>query len=214
MDVIVSTGEVDLQECDLLATGFFQDERPLKGTAGWLDWRLNGLLSHFLIEKRLAGTWKERVLIPSQGRIVPRLIFLVGLGRVKEYSSLRVRELLPSLLGALRKLKISSLSVSLPHGENYNLDCSKLVGVILEGIADFGDEEKGQGRNAWVPPLRISFAEGDEKFSEVLIGVQAAQGILRQRIEMRLFIPSIDQPGTDLAQEGIPSPAQAPESSR
>jgi hypothetical protein len=193
MDVIVSTEGVDLQECDLLAAGLFQDERPLKGTSGWLDWRLNGLLSHFLIEKRLTGNWKETVLIPSQGRITSRLILLAGLGKVREYSSLRVRELLPFLLNALMKLEVSSFSLSFPHGENYNLDCSKLIGVILEGVADFGDKGKGRGDGDWVADLRICFAEGEEKFPEVLMGVQTAGAMLQPRVEMRLFIPSKDR---------------------
>ncbi len=205
MDVIVSTEGVDLQECDLLATGFFQDERPLKGTSGWLDWRLNGLLSNFLIEKRLTGNWKETVLIPSQGRITPRLILLTGLGKVREYSSLRVRELLPFLLSALRKLEVASISVSFPHGENYNLDCSKLIGVILEGIADYGDEGRERGDSDWVTGLRICFAEGEEKFPEVLMGVQTAGARLQPRVEMRLFIPSKDRIPADLTQYGLPT---------
>jgi len=211
MDVIVSTEGVDLQDCDLLAAGFFQDERPLKGTSGWLDWRLNGLLSHFLIEKRLTGNWKESVLIPSQGRITPRLILLAGLGKVREYSSLRVRELLPSLLDTLRKLEVSSVSLSFPHGENYNLDCSKLIGVILEGIADYGDEEDGRGDRRWVIGLRIHFAEGEEKLPEVLMGVRTAGAMLQSRVETRLFIPSEDRISGDLMRHELLTPLRGSE---
>ena len=78
MDVILSDRKTDVQECEVLVSGFFEDERPLRGTSGWLDWRLNGLLSRFLIHKRLIGTWKETILIPSQGRILAPLILLVG----------------------------------------------------------------------------------------------------------------------------------------
>lgn len=96
MDVILSTEGADLQECDVLAIGFFQDERPLKGSSGWIDWRLNGMLSHFLIENRLTGDWRETTLIPSKGRVIPQMILLVGLGRVRDYSYLRLRELSPT----------------------------------------------------------------------------------------------------------------------
>ena len=60
MDVILSKERVDVQECDVLVTGFFKDERPLKGSSGWIDWRFNGMLSQFLMEKKLTGDWKER----------------------------------------------------------------------------------------------------------------------------------------------------------
>jgi hypothetical protein len=211
MDVIVSTEGVDLQECDLLAAGFFQDERPLKGTSGWLDWRLNGLLSRFLIEKRLIGNWKESVLIPSQGRMIPRLILLAGLGKVREYSSLRVRELLPFLLDTVRKLDVASVSLSFPHGENYNLDCSKLTGVILEGIADYVDEEDGRGNSRWVGGLRLHFAEGEENLPEVLIGVRTAGAMLQSRVETRLFIPSEDRISPDAMRHNLPAPLHDPE---
>ena len=81
MDVILSKERVDVQECDVLVTGFFKDERPLKGSSGWIDWRLNGMLSRFLMEKKLTGDWKETTLIPSQGRVMPRMILLLGLGK-------------------------------------------------------------------------------------------------------------------------------------
>jgi hypothetical protein len=62
MDVILSPERIDIQECDVLVTGFFSDERPLRGSTGWIDWRLNGILSRLLIEKRLTGGWKETTL--------------------------------------------------------------------------------------------------------------------------------------------------------
>ena len=105
MDIILSTEGIDEQECDVLVAGFFQDERPLRGSSGWIDWRFNGMLSHFLIEKNLTGGWKETTLIPSQGRVVPSMVLLFGLGKVKEYSYLRLRELSSYLLETLEKLK-------------------------------------------------------------------------------------------------------------
>src|SRR4030042_4947115 len=104
MEIILSKEKVDVQECDVLVTGFFRDERPLKGSTGWLDWRLNGMLSQLLIENKLTGDWKEATLIPSRERILPKMILLLGLGEVKRYSYLRLRELSPYLLDTLRKL--------------------------------------------------------------------------------------------------------------
>ena len=77
MEAVLSTLEPDFQGCEILVTGFFEDERPLRGAGGYVDWRLNGLLSRYLIEKNLLGVWKETVLIPSQGRIGPSLILFV-----------------------------------------------------------------------------------------------------------------------------------------
>ena len=189
MDVILSTEGVDLQECDLLVTGFFEDERPLKGSSGWIDWRLNGMLSHFLVQKRLTGEWMETTLIPSQGRVLPRMILLIGLGKVKEYSYLRARELSPHLLRVLRNLNFANICLSLPEDEDHNVECGKLVEVLLEGIADSMDLA-GTPLEEWVKNVRLFFTEGEERFEEIFLGAQTAKSILGERLQIRICAPA------------------------
>jgi hypothetical protein len=192
MDVILSKERVDDQECEVLVTGFFKDERPLRGSCGWIDWRLNGMLSQFVTEKKLTGDWKETTLIPSQGRIVPRMILLLGLGEVNEYSYLRLRELSPHLLETLKKLEALNVCLSLPHQESYGVDCGKLAEVLIEGIADCLDLHQYPYNEEWLKSLRLYFAEGEEHFFEILLGVQTAKSILEERIQIRIFAPSED----------------------
>jgi hypothetical protein len=190
MDIVLSLELMDMQECDLLVSGFFQDERPLKGSSGWMDWRLNGALSGFLIEKKLTGDWPETLLIPSQGRVRARMILLFGLGKVREYSYLRLRESFPYLLETIKKLKTSNICFSLPYEENDGVDCGKLVEVLIEGIADCQDREPFSLDPDWIKGLRLFFAEGDERFPEILWGVKTAQSILEERLNIRIFTPS------------------------
>ncbi len=190
MDVILSAEKADVQECDVFVTGFFGDERPLKGSCGWIDWRLNGRLSHFLIEGKVTGDWKEVTLIPSHGRVTPPIILLLGLGKVKEYSYLRLREICPYLLEVLKRLKASNVCLSLPYEESYNVDCGKLAEVIIEGIADCLDLDRYRSDEEWIKGLRLFFAEGAEHFSEILLGVQTARSILEDRIKITVYSPS------------------------
>jgi hypothetical protein len=192
MDVILSKERVDVQECDVLVTGFFKDEKPLKGSSGWIDWRLNGMLSRFLMEKKLTGDWEETTLIPSQGRIKPRMILFLGLGEVKEYSYPRLRELSPHLLETLKKLDASNVCLSLPYEGSTNVDCGKLAEVLIEGIADRLDLSGYPFNEEWIKNLRLYFAEGEENFFEILLGVQTAKSILEERIQIRIFSPSED----------------------
>jgi hypothetical protein len=188
MDVIISREEVDLQESNLLVTSLFQDERPLRGSTGWVDWRLNGMLSRLLIDQRLTGEWGERILIPSQGRMNSRLILLFGLGKVREYSYLFVREVVPFMLETLRNLKASHIGLSLPYGEAYNVDCGKLAEVLLEGFTDGLDQYPSDRR--WMENLTLSFAEGEGRFSEIFLGIQTAKSILKDRLQIRILTPS------------------------
>jgi len=190
MDIILSTEAVDLQECDVLVTGIFQDERPLKGSSGWIDWRLNGILSHFLIEKRLTGDWKETTLIPSNARLTSPMILLIGLGKVRDYSYLRLRECSPHLLETLKNLKASKICLSLPSGERYNVDCGKSVEVLIEGFADCLDRDQSSLYEQWVRALRLFFSVDEERFPEILLGVQTAQSILKDRLKIRIFAPT------------------------
>ena len=196
MDIILSPEKVDVQECDVVVAGFFQDERPLQGSSGWIDWRLNGRLSRILIEKRLTGEWKETTLIPSQGRLTPGLILLIGLGKVKEYSYLRVRELPLYLLEALEKLCVPNICLSLPYDESYNVDCGKLAEILIEGIADCLDSGEYSFHKEWLNNLRLFFAEGEEKFPEILLGVKTAKSILQGRFRIRIFVPTEKAPKT------------------
>jgi hypothetical protein len=190
MDVILSTERVDIQDCHVLVTGFFNDEKPLKGSSGWIDWRLNGMISRFLIEKKLTGEWKETILIPSQGRISSSMILLLGLGELKEYSYLRLRELSPYILETLKKLGTLSVCLSLPYEGSTHVDCGKLAEVLIEGIADCLDLREYPFDEEWIKNLRLYFAEGEEHFYEILLGVQTAQSLLEDRIQIRIFTPS------------------------
>ncbi len=190
MDVILSTEEPDVQKCDVLVIGFFQDERPLKGSSGWIDWRLNGMLSRFLVENRLTGNWQEKFLIPSQGRVMARMILLLGLGKVTEYAYHRLRELSPYLLEILKKLNTSNICLSLPYEQGCNVDCGKLIEVLIGGIADCLDRDQYSFDQEWIKGLRLFFAEGEERFPEILLGVQTAQSTLEDRLKIRIFTPS------------------------
>lgn len=194
MDVILFQERIDLQDCDILIVGFFEDERPLRGSSGWVDWRLNGKLSGFLIQNRLTGDWKEMTLIPSYGRVPPKMILTIGLGKVREYSYIRLRELFPYLVDTLRRLQTSNICFSLPYEENYNVDCGKLAEVIIEGMADSLERYQSPSEEGWIKDLRLYFAEGEKRFPEILLGVQTAQSILEGRFKIRIFSPSDENP--------------------
>ncbi len=194
MDVIVSKDQMDVQECDVLVLGFFNDLRPLKGSMGWIDWRFNGRLSRFFIHKQLTGEWNEMTLIPSQGRIKPRMILLLGLGRRREYDSLRIREIPSCFLKTLKKLDVHNICPSLPHGEDFGIDCKNLVEILLEGIGDCLNLDEFQSDRDWINHLRLFFAEGRKHFSEMVTGVQVAQSMMKGKIQINLLKTSDDDP--------------------
>lgn len=58
----------------------FEDERPVRGAAGLVDWRLCGALSRVLIEGRFVGAMGDALLFPSLSRVPPQRLFCFGAG--------------------------------------------------------------------------------------------------------------------------------------
>lgn len=199
MDIILSIEEVDLQECDLLVAGFFSDERPLKGTSGLIDWRLNGMLSHFLKEGRMTGEWQETTLIPSHGRVIPPFILLFGLGEVRDYSYLRLRSLFPYLFETLKNLRSAKICLSFPYESGYPVDCGKTAEALIEGLADCSHLDSPPPDGGWANQLQLFFSVEEEKFPEILLGVQTAQSILKDRLKVRIFTSSEKRSGAILS---------------
>jgi hypothetical protein len=190
MDIILSKERVDFQECDLLVTGFFSDERPLRGSSGWIDWRFNGRFSRFLIEKNLSGDWNETILIPSEGRVMSRMVLLLGLGNMREYGPLRLAEVAPRLLQIVKRLEAFDICLSLPYGEGTDVECGRMAKILIEGVAS-GLSLSGDPLNSeCIKKLRVYFAEGEEHLSEILSGVQSAKAVLKKKIQIRILPPS------------------------
>jgi hypothetical protein len=101
-----------------------------------------------------------------------------------------MRELAPHLLTTLKRLDTLNVCFSLPYDESYNVDCGKLAEVLIEGIANCLDSDQHPFDKEWIKNLRLFFAEGEEHFSELLLGVQTAKSILEERIPIRIFTPS------------------------
>ncbi len=75
----------DLLGVDTLCLFVAEDERPLKGTAGYVDWRMCGALSRVLLDRFFIGSPGDCLLIPSDGKIAMSRIFAVGIGNIEGF---------------------------------------------------------------------------------------------------------------------------------
>jgi hypothetical protein len=85
VEIELETRPIERIESDLVVVGYFEDDRPLRGGAARVDWRLCGHLSELLIGGRVTGGVGEAVLMPSIGALrAPRLL-LLGLGSRRRF---------------------------------------------------------------------------------------------------------------------------------
>jgi len=118
-----------LADVEALCVFVGQDERPLRGIAGYLDWRMCGGLSRVLVSEFFQGAGGDCLLLPSNGRIAIPRIFVCGLGPLQG-----VKEQLGSMMtGAadrLTRARIRSVALELPQLPG--LEDSERVRVIRE----------------------------------------------------------------------------------
>jgi hypothetical protein len=69
------------------------------------------------------------------------------------------------------------------------VDCGKSAEVLLEGMADCFNSGASLNDN-WATKLQLFFVAEEEKFPEILLGVQTAQSILKDRLKIRIFTAS------------------------
>lgn len=76
---------LDDARAELCACSVFSDERPFKGVAGLLDWRLGGTLSALAKQGFLSGRAGEAVMLPGRPRLPFDKLVLFGLGPRGEF---------------------------------------------------------------------------------------------------------------------------------
>ncbi len=154
---------------------------------------MNGRLSRLIQAKRLTGEWKETILVPSEGRIAAPLILLIGLGRVREYSLFRLKELSVHLIMTLQGIQAPTICLSFPCEEPYDLGCGKTAEVLIEAIADCFDRDPPLKDEEWVKNLRLLFPQDTDRFEETLLGIESAKSILGDRFKINVSVAS-DRP--------------------
>ena len=110
-----------------------EDERPLSGAAGLIDWRLCGALSRVLKDGFFAGTPGERLLISSDGRVPVPKIFAVGVGQARAVTPLGLEHALKNAAGMLHKAQATSAALALPR---LPLDEAAYAGVVKRAFCD------------------------------------------------------------------------------
>lgn len=98
---------------DAAACGVGVDERPLRGPAGLVDWRLGGLLSRQLLSERYEGRLGEDMLVASLQRLPFSRIFLLGLGRAADMDEDMARQVVSRTAGVLIKAGVPSVVLGL-----------------------------------------------------------------------------------------------------
>jgi hypothetical protein len=123
---------IDTTSAEVIACSAFQDERPMRGLAGLLDWRLAGRLSVLAKNDFLTGAEGEIVLVPGRPYVRFEKILVLGIGPRATFDDAVVRRVLGKLVSALDGLKVRRALVEVPGRPSGKLEPARAAELLLE----------------------------------------------------------------------------------
>lgn len=117
-----SSSPADKVDAEILVLSFFEDERPLRGASGLVDWRMNGALSRQIMDGTASGREGESLLMSTDGRISAPRLLLFGLGDSKAFDGRSFQGLLSQFVRTIAGLKLTRLAVTIPGSSLFSLE--------------------------------------------------------------------------------------------
>lgn len=103
---------LDQADAEALCLFVSEDERPLIGLSGLVDWRLSGRLSRMIRAGLVIGADGEALLTPPGMRLAFKKLFLFGLGSARNDAELAAK--LSDALRRLAKAGVKDAALQLP----------------------------------------------------------------------------------------------------
>lgn len=135
MDLRFLTPELrrlDQAATEVLVATLQEDERPPRGLAGLLDWRLAGRISRVMHQGFARGRFGEVLLLPAKPRLPFDKVVLFGIGMGADFEERAYRQLIERMLTTLAGLRARTAVVELPGRHNDLIDAPRAVDILLE----------------------------------------------------------------------------------
>ncbi|WP_394827201.1 M17 family peptidase N-terminal domain-containing protein [Pendulispora albinea] len=127
---------IDEANAEVVACAIWQDEVPMRGLAGLLDWRLAGKLSALQRADYLRGEAGEVLCVPGRPRLPFDKVLVFGLGPrpPQGFEEARFRETVLHLLRTLEGLHVPRAVVELPGRADASILPDRAATVVLECV--------------------------------------------------------------------------------
>ena len=179
----VRARDLDSVEGDLLVVPVFDDDRPPRGLAGLVDWRMDGLLSrmrlaadggesdnpHYreLVLAPFGAEKDDKLLFPAGSKLPYFTVVVMGLGSRKKYDGARYREVVKRIAQSVVSLNVKSLTLQLPGWKAAGLPARRACEVFVSELLSLRKSgEEIPGHVCFVEALE-SQAEMDERIVEL-----------------------------------------------
>lgn len=176
--VTISAESIDSLVRDSLVVGCFADEKPPRGLCGFADWRLNGLISRYMAQGTIRGTFMEKVLITPERRIPAAKLLLIGLGESSALSYDGLYRAGMTIAETLAKLHCSDGAFDIPLPYRCGLSVSEMTQAMISGYADGALAAAGNDMPA------VSVLSDDSYRDEITLGINQFKVNVTHRIRV------------------------------
>lgn len=127
-----SLRRLDLAGTEVLVAAVTEDERPLGGLAGLLDFRLQGRISKLLKRGFLTGKFGELLMLPGKPSLAFDKLILLGIGRRDAFGDEAYRRAIGRIITTLEGIRVRSAVVELPGRHFGALKPDDAATILLE----------------------------------------------------------------------------------
>jgi hypothetical protein len=117
---------------DTLVLPVFKDDRPLRGAAGLVDWRLCGKLSRLVKASKATAERGETMLLPPGRRLKFSKVLWFGMGDAKGYGEERFRGDLAWIAEVVAKAGVEDWTVQMPGRASGLIGARRAIEIVLE----------------------------------------------------------------------------------
>jgi hypothetical protein len=135
---------LDDAQAEVVACGMWEDERPLTGLAGLLDWRLAGKLSKLARDGFIEGKLEEVLFVPGRPRLGFDKVILLGLGPREGFGDGAFRTVVDRLVATLEGLHVKRALVELPGRGDDAVTAERACELAIEHVAP------RENHDAWI----------------------------------------------------------------
>jgi len=124
--------------------GIFSNEKPPGGICGFIDWRLNGMISREIKQGRITGDFMEKILIPFPRRIGTEKLLLFGMGKLADSNYGRIYTAAHHIARTVDTMLINNFAFDLPGEGRSDLSIAGTVEAMITGFFDFLSEDSNK----------------------------------------------------------------------
>jgi len=117
---------------ELCVCSIWSDERPIRGFAGLLDWRLGGRLSAMLKSGFVLGDAREVLLVPGKPHVPFEKVLMMGLGPRSSFDEAAFREAVARTARTLEGLRVRRAVVELPGRTSDAIEAERAITLALD----------------------------------------------------------------------------------